>query len=154
MRILQKKAPEGAFWKTLVDLDSLVHVEVDNGEVPVAESPEEVLCALGDSLAVHDEADFKAGYVHACADEAALFRAHVPGEIEVVFVSEAVLGAIRLENIVVTGNLTIVAVDEMSEARVINRLVAEFGFVGHGFGDGLDVFGCTVRVVVQVVFVQ
>ena len=50
--------------------------------------------------------------------------------------------------------MTIVAVDEMSEARVINRLVTEFGLVGHGFGDGLDVFGGTMRVVVQVVLVQ
>ena len=90
----------------------------------MAESPEEVLRALGDSLAVHDEADFEAGDVDSGTCEAALMGTHVPGEVEVAFVPEAVLGAVRLEDVVVAGDFSFVAVHELSETGELNRLVA------------------------------
>ena len=120
----------------------------------MAESPEEVLGALGNLLAVDDEADFEAGDIDAGTGEASVLGAHVPGEVEVPVVAEAVHGAVRLEDIVVAGDLACVAIDELTEAGVVGRLVAESSPVGHGFGDGLDVFGRTVDVVVQVVLGQ
>ena len=138
----------------MVDLDSLVHVEVDNGEVPVAESPEEVLRTLGNPLAVDDEADFEAGDIDAGSRETAFLGAHVPGEVEVAAVAEAVHGSVLLEDVVVAGNLARIAIDELTEACVVGRLVAECRLVCHGFSDCLDVFIGTVHVVVQVVLVQ
>ena len=120
----------------------------------MAESPEEVLRAFRDPLAVYDELDFQAGDVDTRTGEASVLGAHVPGEVEVAFVSKAVLGAVRLEDVVVAGDLAPVAVHELSETGEVNRLVAEGGLVGHGFGDGLDIVIGAVHVVVQVVFVQ
>ena len=120
----------------------------------MADSCKEVLRTLGDPLAVHDEANFEAGDVNAGANESALRIAGVPSEEKVSFVSEAVFSAIGLENVIVTGDSTFVIVDEMPKTGVINCLVAELCLVGHGFGDGLDVFGCSLHVIVQVVLVQ
>ena len=82
----------------------------------MAESQDEVLRALGDLLAVYDEADFETGDVDAGSDESTLLGTHVPGEEEVTFVSEAVGGAFCLENLVIAGDSSFVLVDVVAEA--------------------------------------
>lgn len=136
------------FWILLSKFD------IEYRHSAVADAPEEVLRTLGDAFAVHDKADFEAGDVNASTYEALFLVAGVPGKEQVSFVSEAVDGTVRLEDIVVAGDSTFVVVDEMPETGIIDSLVAEFRLVCHGFSDCLDVFIGTVHVVVQVVLVQ
>ena len=135
-------------------LNLRVYTEIDNGQVPVTESPEEVLRALGNPLAIDDEADFETGDIDSGTRKAAVLGAHVPSEVEVAVVAEAVYGSVLLEDVVVTGDMAYIAIDELTEASVVGRLVAKCRLVCHGFGDSLDIVLGAVHVVVQVVLGQ
>ena len=94
----------------------LVQVDIDDRDVAMAKSPEEILSAFRYFLAVYHEADFEAGDIDASTDEPAFFGTRVPGEVEMPVVSDAVLGSVCLENIVRACDSAFIVVDEVTQA--------------------------------------
>ena len=78
--------------------------QIDGVDLSSADTPQEILCAVGNDLGVHLDSDMQTSDIDARGSKLSAIGTHVPGKEESTFVFEAVLTSTFLENIVVTGD--------------------------------------------------